>query len=42
MESTLGNRHEKSGLLNIQQEKIHAFGLNAFNPGSIIVWQPAI
>lgn len=31
---------EKEGRLKITIEKVHALGLNAFNPGSFIVWEP--
>lgn len=38
---TVLKKLEQQGLLNILEERKHALGLNAFNPGSYIVWQPA-
>lgn len=37
---TILKKLEDRGCLKIMKEQIHAFGLNAFNPGSFIVWQP--
>ncbi|MFC1579349.1 hypothetical protein ACFL4N_00380 [Thermodesulfobacteriota bacterium] len=37
---TVLEKLEKKGMLKIILEDVHAFGLNAFNPGSFIVWQP--
>jgi len=31
---------EEQGRLKITVEKVHSLGLNAFNPGSFIVWEP--
>lgn len=31
---------EEQGRLKITIEKVHSLGLNAFNPGSFIVWEP--
>jgi len=38
---TVLEKLEKKGMLKIILEDVHAFGLNAFNPGSFIIWQPA-
>jgi hypothetical protein len=38
---TVLKKLEQQGLLNIVEERKHSLGLNAFNPGSYIVWQPA-
>ena len=38
---TVLKKFEKKGMLNILLEKEHALGLNAFNPGSYIIWEPA-
>jgi hypothetical protein len=37
---TVLKKLEKKGKLKILLQDIHAFGLNAFNPGSFIVWEP--
>jgi hypothetical protein len=37
---TVLKKFEKKGLLNILHEDKHSFGLNAFNPGSYIIWKP--
>lgn len=37
---TLLKDFEKKGQIRIDLEVPHVLGLNAFNPGSFIVWQP--
>ena len=37
---TILRKLEIQGKLRITNEQVHAFGLNAFNPGSFIAWQP--
>ena len=38
---TVLKKFESSGKLRIIDEKVHTIGLNAFNPGSFIVWEPS-
>lgn len=38
---TVLRKFESCGRISIIDEKIHSMGLNAFNPGSFIIWEPS-